>query len=140
MDQTATRRAARSKREPFWLTEPSLPLRTHGAFGLLAGMNLSWAAYAAWVLRRRRVLLAGHRVVAARMAVAFSALFVAGSLAVGMWGPPARAPFAAAGLGLVMLACSLVLLAQARRRFARLLERRHVLERQVVRRALPSRP
>ncbi len=117
------------------LSEPSLPLRTQVAFTVIVVIGLSWVAYASWVLTRRRVLLAGHRVVAARMAVAWSATFVAGALAVGWWGPPARAPFAAAVLGLVMFACALFLLARARRRFAELLERRRHLERQLAAKA-----
>ncbi|HEX7153206.1 MAG TPA: hypothetical protein VF618_17095 [Thermoanaerobaculia bacterium] len=111
-----------------WLTEPSLPLRTHLAFAVLVGINLSWVSYATWVLTRRRVLLAGHRIIAGRMAVTFSAVFVAGAAIVGIWGPGGSAAFAAAGFGLVMLAVAIALLIHARKNFARLLERRRVLE------------
>ena len=104
-----------------WLTEPSLPVRTQIAFGAIVAIGLSWVAYAAWVLTRRRVLLAGHRVVASRMAVTFSALFVAGALVVGM--------VPAALFGSVMLAIAIAMLIHARRRFARLIERRRTLER-----------
>ncbi|HEX2121785.1 MAG TPA: transmembrane transport protein [Thermoanaerobaculia bacterium] len=111
-----------------WLTEPSLPMRTQIAFGLMIPIGLSWVAYAGWVLTRRRVLLAGHRIVAARMAVAFSALFAAGSAVLGVWGPAGPAAFAAAGFGLFMLAVAAGLLLHARRQFARLLERRRALQ------------
>jgi hypothetical protein len=113
-----------------WLTEPSLPVRTHIAFGLIVVVGLSWVGYAGWVLTRRRVLLAGHRVVAARMAIAFSALFTAFSLALGFWGGLGSAPHAAAALGGAMLVAALAIHAHARRRFARLLEQRRVLLRQ----------
>lgn len=111
-----------------WLTEPELPVRTHVGFALVVVIAIAWVGYAAWVLSRRRVLLAGHRVVASRMAVGFNALFVFATLALGYWGPPSRAPYAAASLGLLMLAAAVALHAQARRRFARLLERRRELE------------
>ena len=103
------------------LTEPSLPLRTRVAFAVLLGISLSWAAYAAWVLTKRRVLLAGHRIIAGRMAVAFSAIFIAGTLAVRM--------YAAAAFGALLLAVAIAMLLHARRRFARLMERRRALER-----------
>jgi hypothetical protein len=115
------------------LTEPALPARTTIGFLAIVAIALCWVAYATWVLRRRRVLLAGHRIVAARMAVVFCSLFVAGALALGWWGPPARAPFAAAALGGAMLGCALVLLVRARRRFALLLARRRELERLLAR-------
>jgi hypothetical protein len=103
-----------------WITEPTLPARTHVAFGAIVAIGLSWVAYAAWVLTRRRVLLAGHSVIAGRMAVAFSALFAAGMLAVGM--------VPAAVFGGVMLGVAIAVLVRARRQFARLLERRQALE------------
>ena len=111
-----------------WLTEPVLPARTQLAFALLLGINLSWAVFAIWVLTRRRVLLARHAVVSARMAVAFSALFAVGAWAIGRWsaGP---SMYAAAACGLVMLAAAIALLVRADRRFAQLVERRREIER-----------
>ncbi len=111
-----------------WLTEPSLPVRTQIAFGVMVGIGLSWVAYAAWVLTRRRVLLAGHRVIAARMAVTFTTVFVLGSVALGIWSPVGRPAFAAAGLGALMLMVAVAMLLSARRRFAELMQRRRVLE------------
>jgi len=102
------------------LTEPSLPQRTEVAFAVIIAIALSWVAYASWVLTRRQVLFAGHRIVAGRMAVAFSALFVAGCLAVRM--------MAAAGLGALMLAIAIGILITARQRFRALMERRRALE------------
>lgn len=106
------------------LTEPSLVMKTRVAFGVLIGISLSWAVYAAWVLTRRRVMLAGHQIVAGRMAVAFSAVFVIGTALVGM--------YAAGAFGVVMLAIAIAILVRARRRFAKLMERRRMLERSLV--------
>jgi O-antigen/teichoic acid export membrane protein len=115
-----------------WATEPELPSRTRLAFAMMTGIGLAWAAFAGWVLRRRRVLLAGHRIVAGRMAVACTAFFVAGALLVG-WTSGERAAFAAAAVGGVMLAAAVAILVRAHRDFARLSERRRELERRLGR-------
>lgn len=115
-----------------WLTEPSLPMRTQIAFALMIGIGLSWVVFSTWVLTRRRVLLAVHSLVAARMAVSFSALFVVSFLALGYWGPSARAPYAAAAFGLVLLAVALGLQGRARRRFEQLTNRRRALEHEIA--------
>lgn len=111
-----------------WLTEPSLPVRTQAAFAVMGAIGLSWVAYAAWVLTRRRVLLAGHRIIAARMAVAFTTIFAAGSLALGLWSTAGNAAYGAAATGAVMLAAAIAMLLSARRRFAALMQRRRELE------------
>lgn len=106
-----------------WLTEPALPTRTALAFAVLTGMGLSWVAYAAWVLRTRRVLLGLQRVVAARMAALFSAVALAGALAVGLLaGVPAAWP--AAAVFAAMLALAVALLVRAQRHYAQLRRRR----------------
>jgi hypothetical protein len=64
------------------LTEPALPRRTQWAFAAIVLMAASWAAYATWVLMRRRVLFGRQRVTAARMACAFTLLTLAGSFSV----------------------------------------------------------
>ncbi|MCC6164749.1 MAG: hypothetical protein IT182_15470 [Acidobacteria bacterium] len=109
-----------------WLTEPSLPARTHAAFAVMTVMAASWVAYASWVLTRRHVLFARQRVVAGWMSVTFSACFVAGTLAVGATSG-GRATLMAAALGAPMLLLAIVLLVRARRVHARLLERRREL-------------
>ncbi len=111
------------------LTEPALPARTRIAFGLMVGIGLGWAGFAAWVLARRRVLLAEHRVVAATMAFAFSALFTLGAVAVGRWGDAGSAWIAAAGVGTIMMSVAAVVLVRARSRRDALLQRRRELER-----------
>lgn len=123
-----------------WLTEPALPARAQFAFALLIPINLSWVFYASWVLTRRRVLLAGHRIVAARMAVTFSAVFVAGFLAAGLWAGGGRAAYGAAAFGVAMLVVAVGLLGLARRRFDRLLERRRLLQREMGKDTLTDRP
>lgn len=111
-----------------WVTEPSLPARTHVAFGVMVLMGLSWAAYATWVLATRRVLLGRHRVIAGRMAVTFTSTFVAGSLLVAATtGHPAG--YAAASLGVGMLAAAAWLLVRARRQVVRLAARRAEIQR-----------
>jgi hypothetical protein len=111
-----------------WATEPSLPLRTHLAFGVMTLMGVAWVAYATWVLTTRRVLLGRHRVVAGRMAVTFTSVFVLGCLLVAATtGHPAG--YAAAGLGVVMLSGAVLALGRARREVARLAARREEIER-----------
>lgn len=103
-----------------WLTEVGLPARTRIAFAAIVIIGSAWVVYALWVLTRRRVLLAGHRIIAGRMAVAFSAVFAAGSLALGV--------YAATAFGLLMVAVAIGVLVHARRRFAQLTYRRRELE------------
>jgi hypothetical protein len=108
------------------LTEPALPMRTSVALGTLAAIGGSWTIFAAWVLARKRVLLGSHRLVAGRLAVAFSTVFVIGALAVGLVTSQASA-FAAAGMGVVMLSVAVTMLVRAKRRFAQLSNRRDEL-------------
>ena len=114
-----------------WLTEPSLPQRTHLSFAALVGIALSWAVWAGWTLTRRKVLLAGHRVIAARMAIAFSLLFAGGAAALGIWSGFGAAAFAAAGVGAGRTLAAAAIHWWAKRAFAALLARREELEAQV---------
>jgi len=66
------------------VTEPKLPVRTSVALGVMAVIGVSWIVFAAWVLTRKRVLLGSHRIIAGRLAVVFSAVFVIGALSVGL--------------------------------------------------------
>ncbi len=113
-------------------TEPALPLRTSIALAAMVAVGLSWAAFATWVLTRRRVLLAEHRVVAARMATGFTALFTLGAWGIGRWGEFGRGADAAVAVGLVMLAVAVSVLVRARRRFHELSRRRAELERRLA--------
>jgi hypothetical protein len=116
------------------LTEPALPMRTIIALAVIAVIGVSWTIFAAWVLTCRRVLFGGHRIVAGRLAVVFNAVFVAGALSVGLT-TSKSSPFAAAGLGVVMLCVAVAIWARAKRRFAQLAQRRDDLQRLIGRKA-----
>jgi hypothetical protein len=115
------------------ITEPRLPVRTSLALGVMAVIGVSWMIFAAWVLTRKRVLLAGHRIVAGRLAVVFTSVFVIGAVAVGLTTSSAW-PFAAAAMGCVMLSIAVTMLVRAKRQFIRLSKRRDELEGLVGRR------
>jgi len=105
-----------------WLTEPSLPLRTHIAFGAIVLIGVSWTAYAWWVLTNRRVLLANQRVIASSLATAFSALFLVGAVIL-------RERVGTGGIvvSTTLFGIACVSLVVARRRFTRLAARRDSL-------------
>jgi len=110
-----------------WLTEPALPLRTQIAFATLTGIGLGWTGFAVWVLRTRRVLLARHRQVAGRLAVAFSGVFTVGCLVLALaTETDAARPALAMGLGLLVVA--VVVWRRAETAQAKLLARRAQLE------------
>jgi hypothetical protein len=111
-----------------WLTEPALPPRTRLAFGLMTIIGVSWAALASWALGARRPLFARDRVIAGRMAVVFTSLFIFGTVIAFARGGGAAA-LGALGTGIVMLAFAGMALRSARRRFAALTARRVELER-----------
>ena len=114
------------------VTEPSLPLRTSLALGVLAAMGLSWVGFAVWVLSHRRVLLGRHRIVSGRLAVGFSAVFSIGAATVG-YARSSRSALAAAAMGGVMVLIAVGILVRARRNVERLSKRRDALERQLGR-------
>jgi len=114
------------------VTEPALPARTRIAFALIIAIGLSWAAFATWVLARRHVMLAGHHVVAARMAVAFTSLFTLGGSIIAAVAGKRDTAYTIVGVGLTMLTVAIVRLVRARRRVAALSKRRAALERQLA--------
>ena len=79
-------------------TEPAIPMRTRIAFAVMLAMSLSWTGYAIWVLKNRWTLLANHRIIAGKMAVAFTAIFTIAALAIG-FSTGKSAGFLAAGMG-----------------------------------------
>jgi hypothetical protein len=111
-----------------WTTEPSLPVRTQVAFGVILAMALCWIFFALHALTGRRVLFAPHRVVAGWMGVVFSACFLLGSLSLVIVGSGRDAAALAAVSGVAMLIAASALLVRARRQYAALVERRHTLE------------
>lgn len=115
------------------VTEPGLPTRTSVALGVMAVMGASWMTFAAWVLTRKRVLLGSHRIVAGRLAVIFSMVFVLGALSVGLT-TSSGSPFMAAAIGAVMLSVAVTVFARAKRQFDHLSKRRDELQRLLERR------
>lgn len=110
-----------------WLTETALPTRTQVAFGVMCLIGLSWGALSVWALRARRPLFARDRVVAGRMAVAFTSVFVIGAIAsVILAGNGAS--YAALATGAAMFALAIKVWMGARRRFLELQSRRAALE------------
>lgn len=104
------------------LTEDGLPIRTRFAFAALVGIGLAWSGLFSWILARRRVLYAQHRVIAGRLAVAGTGFFVAGSLMLAALVPEqTRVGLAAAGLGSVLVAIAIGVLWRASRRRNQLL-------------------
>jgi hypothetical protein len=114
-----------------WMTEPALPARTQAAFGVMTVIGVSWVALAAWVLSARRPLYARDRVIAGRMAVAFTTVFAFGGL-IALLNGGGEASVAAFSTGLVMLAMSFAALRAARQRFGALSARRAELERSIA--------
>lgn len=112
------------------VTEPDLTGRTQTALVVMLGIGASWVAYAFWVLRHRRPLLANHRIVAGWMAAVFTAVFVAGASAMAIV-EGGMTFYAAAAAGVAMFALAVVILIQAYRHTARLHARRQELEHQL---------
>lgn len=113
------------------LTEPALPARTTVAFGLLATIGIGWVAYSGWVLTTKRVMLARQRVVAGRLAVAFTAVFTSGCVALALT-HDAPAAWPAGAMGGVLLVVALGVWRRARAAHAMLVVRRAALEREVA--------
>lgn len=109
-----------------WLTEGGLPVRTQIAFGAMCLIGSSWVALSIWALAARRPLFARDRVIAGRMAVAFTALFVAGAIAAVVIANNVAA-YAVLATAVAMLAVAARVLIGASRRHEDLLSRRAAL-------------
>jgi hypothetical protein len=112
-------------------TEPGIPMRTTIAIWVLLAIAVSWVAYGLRVLSRRRPLLAEREVVAARMGLLYSAVFTAGTMAVGMVNAGLMVT-PATTLGATMTAVALANLLRAQWRRARLVALRERLERELA--------
>ncbi|HEY3472276.1 MAG TPA: hypothetical protein VGL47_44570 [Amycolatopsis sp.] len=102
-----------------WVTEPHpLPAGTQAAFAVLIAVGLAWAAFAGWVLSRRRPLFARDRVLGARLALAVSVgTCVAGTALAAARGTTAETLATALTGGVLVMAAGLLLArAHARRR------------------------
>ncbi len=109
------------------LTEVALAPRALAAFGAVIVMGACWVAYAVWALTTRRLMLPTHRVVAARMALTFSAVFSVASALVAILVPAVTAWWAVA-FGGVMCLVAWGVLQRARATVDRLRARRHEIE------------
>jgi predicted signal transduction protein with EAL and GGDEF domain len=117
-----------------WITEPVLPLRAQIGFALIVAIGSSWIVFAIWALTHRRILFARHQIVAGRMAVTFTTVFLLGTLVVGYsTGRPDA--YKATAVGIVLLGMAVVVLVRAKRAFARLVSRRDALARELGRSA-----
>jgi hypothetical protein len=111
-----------------WLTEPGpLPLRTHVAFGALVVVNAAWAALFGWLLTRRKVLYAVHRVIAGWMAVLFCGIFLIAGLAIALMKMNFTAMIAFGLVGAAQTIIAITILRRARRHRSQLLARRDEL-------------
>jgi hypothetical protein len=111
-----------------WVTEPSLPMRTHIAFGLIVCSSAAWAAFAVWVLARRRVLFGIDRVVAATIALTVCAVGALGMTALGYRAHMGVGAYIAAATHAGLCGVAAVLLVRARRRVAVLARRKRELQ------------
>ena len=103
-----------------WSTEPGpLPARTHAAFAALTAINLTWAGFAGWALRRLP-MYARDRVIAGRLAAGFSAATTLAAVAL-MLARPGLATRLGTVVALLSLATALTVLRRARARRAELL-------------------
>lgn len=109
------------------VTETALPMRTQLSFAAIAVVGVCWAGYAGWALTHKRPLLAGHRVVAARIAIVASLAFSVGAGAVFVTSQ-ASAALLAGLLGLTMLAVAIWMEIKGRQRVSALRARRAALE------------
>jgi hypothetical protein len=112
-------------------TEPGIPMRTTIAFWVLLAIAVSWVAFGLRVLSRRRPLLAEREVVAGRMGLLYSAVFTAGTMAVGMVNA-GQLVTPATWLGATMTAVALANLLRAQWRRAQLVALRERLERELA--------
>jgi len=111
-------------------TEPSLPSRARLVFGVIIAIGVFGTVFALGALSSRGVLLARHRVIGCRVAVAFAATIVLGASVIGLVkGIPAA--FVVAGFGTVLLCGTIALLRQENRKLSALTARRRALAQQL---------
>lgn len=111
-----------------WATEPdTLPVRTQAAFGGLIAVGLTWAAFAAWAVSRRRPLFAYDQVLGARLALAVAAATTIAGVALAAVRSTAAAAVGTGVVGVVLVGAAALLLARAQARRRELLRLRDAL-------------
>ncbi|WP_236239164.1 transmembrane transport protein [Streptomyces sp. CC228A] len=111
-----------------WATEPRpLPVRTQAAFAGLIAVGLAWAAFAGWVLTRRRPLFARDRVIGARLALAVAVVTCGAGTALAAARSGAAQTLAAGMAGACLVTAAAVLLRRAGSRRRELLRLRDAL-------------
>ncbi|MCJ1678600.1 transmembrane transport protein [Streptomyces sp. APSN-46.1] len=111
-----------------WATEPQpLPARAQAVFSGLIAVGLAWAAFAGWVLSRRRPLYARDRVLGARIALAVTTVTGIAGTALAVARGTTAAALATALVGIVLIATAGLLLARAQSRRRELLRLRDAL-------------
>jgi len=112
------------------ITEPSLPSRARVVFAAIIAIGVFGTVSALWALSTRGAVLAWHRVLGCRVAVAFAAMIVLGASIIGfVKGIPSA--FGVAGFGVILLCGTIALLRQENRKFSALTARRHALAQQL---------
>ncbi|MFF3402223.1 transmembrane transport protein [Streptomyces sp. NPDC002659] len=117
-----------------WATEPHpLPARTQAAFAGLIAVGLAWAAFACWVLSRRRPLFARDRVLGARLSLVVTVVTGVAGTALAAARATAAEALATALAGAALVAAAGLVLVRARSRRRELLRLRDALRQEAPR-------
>jgi hypothetical protein len=112
------------------ISEPSLPSRARVAFAAIIAIGVLGTVSTLWTLSTRGAVLAKHRVIGCRVAVAFATMIVLGASIIGfVKGIPFA--FGVAGFGVILLAGTIALLRQENGKLSALTARRYALEQQL---------
>jgi hypothetical protein len=121
-----------------WSTETSLPWQTHLAFGAMLAVGLAWMGFFTWVLSRRRPLFALDKVIAGRLALMFTTLFLVGGIAVAAQRAQWRGLLMVVLVGGMFVAAAATILARALRLRRSLTQRREELVAAQIKANLPT--
>ncbi|UYQ63583.1 transmembrane transport protein [Streptomyces peucetius] len=111
-----------------WATEPHpLPVRTRAAFAGLIAVGLAWAAFAGWILSRRKPLFARDRVLGARLALAVTVVTGAAGTALAAARATTAGALATALAGVALIGAAALVLVRAHSHRRELLRLRDAL-------------
>jgi hypothetical protein len=115
------------------LTEPDLPTRTRLAFAAIVIAAASWGTFSVWTLRQRHLPLPTHDLIAARLALGVSGVFLVGALILAASGTAvSRAAGGASVVGAILAGLAWIVWRRAHRRVRDLRARRRALEQQLA--------